>query len=88
MLVQVYCFIGGGVFAYGLWNNALRHWPTSQVYLFNNLIPLSTMTWSHFCIGEPVTPTFWFAMMLIVCGVLLGRARWEKVFGARWVPTE
>ncbi len=88
VLVQVYCFIGGGVFAYGLWNNALRHWPTSKVFLFNNLIPLSTMVWSYFCLGEPVTPTFWLAMALIVCGVVLGQARWEKVLGARWVPTE
>jgi drug/metabolite transporter (DMT)-like permease len=88
VLIQVYCFIGGGVFAYGLWSNALRHWPTSQVFLFNNLIPVSTMAWSHFCLGERVTPTFWTAMFLIVCGVVLGQARWEKILGARWVPTE
>ncbi len=88
VLVQIYCFIGGGVFAYGLWNNALRHWQTSQVFLFNNLIPLSTMTWSHYCLGEPVTSTFWMAMALIVCGVVLGQARWEKILGPRWVPTE
>ena len=88
VLVQIYCFVGGGVFAYGLWNNALRHWPTSQVFLFNNLIPLSTMAWSHFCLGEAVTPTFWMAMLLIVCGVILGQARWEKILGPRWVPAE
>lgn len=88
VLTQVYCFIGGGVFAYGLWNNGLRHWPTSKVFLFNNLIPVSTMTWSHFCLGEPITPTFGTAMLLIVCGVVLGQARWEKVLGARWVPSE
>ncbi|MDB6124540.1 MAG: multidrug transporter permease, partial [Pedosphaera sp.] len=44
VLVQTYCFVGGGVCAYALWNNALTHWPTSRVFLFNNLIPLSTMT--------------------------------------------
>jgi drug/metabolite transporter (DMT)-like permease len=77
VLTQVYCFIGGGVVAYALWNNALRHWPTSQVFLFNNLIPISTMTWSHFLLGEPVTRTFWLAMLLIVTGVVLGQARWQ-----------
>jgi len=88
VLAQVYCFIGGGVFAYALWNNGLRHWPTSRVFLFNNLIPLSTMTWSHFCLGERVTPTFWLAMVLIVLGVVLGQANWQKVLGTRWVPAE
>lgn len=88
VLAQTYCFVGGGVFAYALWNNALRHWPTSQVFLFNNLIPLSTMTWTHFCLNEPVTPTFWMAMILIVAGVVLGQAKWEKILGGRWVPAE
>jgi drug/metabolite transporter (DMT)-like permease len=74
--VQVYCIIGGGVMAYALWNDALRHWKTSQVFLFNNLIPLSTMAWAWLCLKEPITPTFWLAMMLIVAGVALGQARW------------
>ena len=43
VLVQLYCIVAGGVVAFALWNNALRHWKTSEVYLFNNLIPLSTM---------------------------------------------
>ena len=76
------------MFAYALWNNALRHWPTSQVFLFNNLIPLSTMTWAHFCLGEPVTRTFWLAMALIVAGVVLGQTKWQKVLGTHWVPAE
>jgi drug/metabolite transporter (DMT)-like permease len=87
-LVQSYCFVAGGVIAYVLWNNALKHWPTSQVFLFNNLIPLSTMLWSHFLLGELVTQTFWLAMVLIVAGVVLGQTRWEKVLGRRWVPME
>ena len=49
--------------------------------LFNNLIPLSTMTWAHFFLHEPVTPTFWAAMVLIVAGVVLGQANWTKLFG-------
>ena len=80
--VQMYCIIGGGVMAYALWNNALRHWKTSQVFLFNNLIPLSTMAWAWLCLKEPITPAFWLAMMLIVAGVVLGQARWAKIPGA------
>jgi drug/metabolite transporter (DMT)-like permease len=86
--IQAYCAVGGGVLAYALFYNALRHWPTSQVFLFNNLIPLSTMTWAHFCLREPVTPTFWLAMALIVCGVVAGHDRWEKVLGTKWIPAE
>ena len=81
--VQVYCIIGGGVLAYALWNNALRHWKTSRVFLFNNLIPLSTMAWARAWLKEPVTPTFWLAMLLIVTGVVVGQGRWEKILGVR-----
>jgi drug/metabolite transporter (DMT)-like permease len=88
VLVQLYCCIAGGVVSYALWNNALRHWPTSRVFLFNNLIPISTMSWAHFCLGEPVTSTFWLAMVLVVSGVVLGQTSWEKIFGRRWVPAE
>jgi drug/metabolite transporter (DMT)-like permease len=55
---------------------ALRRWPTSRVYLFNNLIPLSTATWAHFTLGEEVSPTFWLAMAMIVAGVMLGQWNW------------
>lgn len=71
--VQLYCVVAGGVMAFGFWNNALTHWPTSRVLLFNNLIPLSTMTWAHFSLGEPITRTFWMAMALIAGGVFLGQ---------------
>jgi len=71
--VQIYCIVAGGVVAFALWNNALRHWPTSRVLLFNNLIPISTMTWAYFCLGEAVTRTFWLAMILIATGVMLGQ---------------
>ena len=87
-LIQLYSILGGGVVAFALWTNALRHWKTSQVYLFNNLVPISTMTWAHFCLGEPITETFWLAMTLIGSGVLLGQANWQKLFGPRWVPAE
>ena len=78
-LIQGYCIVAGGVVAFGLWTNALRHWPTSQVLLFNNLIPVSTMSWAHVWLGEPVTPTFGLAMILIVAGVVLGQAPWRMV---------
>jgi drug/metabolite transporter (DMT)-like permease len=76
VLIQLYCIVGGGVVAFAIWANALRHWPASRVLLFNNLIPLSTMGWSHFCLGEPVTRTFWVAMVLVFLGVVLGQAQW------------
>jgi drug/metabolite transporter (DMT)-like permease len=88
LLVQVYCIVAGGVLAFALWNNGLRHWKTSEVYLFNNLIPLSTMLWAHFCLAEKMTPTFWFAMLLIVSGVVIGQTKWQRILGGRWLPTE
>ena len=78
--VQAFCILFGGVIPYALWNSALRHWRTSQVMLFNNFIPLSTTTWAHFTLGEPITPTFCAAMVLIVAGVLLGQMDWAKIF--------
>jgi drug/metabolite transporter (DMT)-like permease len=77
--VLAFCIFIGGVVPYALWNNALRHWRTSQVMLFNNLIPLSTGLWVHCLLGEPLTPTFWTAMALIVAGVILGQADWIKI---------
>ena len=47
---------------------------------FNNFIPLSTTTWAHFALGEPITPTFCAAMVLIVAGVALGQMDWAKIF--------
>jgi drug/metabolite transporter (DMT)-like permease len=70
--IQVYCTLAGGVVAFAIWSNALRVWPTSKVLLFNNLIPPTTMAWSHFWLGEPITGTFWLAMGLIATGVVIG----------------
>lgn len=79
--VLAFCVVFGGVIPYALWNDALRRWRTSRVMLFNNLIPLSTMTWAHFFLHEPVTPTFWAAMILIVAGVIIGQTDWSKISG-------
>lgn len=83
--IQVYCVLASGVVAFIFWNNALRWWPTSRVYLFNNLIPITTMLSAYFFIHEPISPTFWMAMLLIVSGVLLGQTNWQRLF-ARWLP--
>ena len=79
--VLAFCVVLGGVVPYALWNDALRHWRTSQVMLFNNLIPLSTGVWVYYFLGEPLTHTFWAAMVLIVSGVILGQLDWTKIFG-------
>lgn len=85
VLIQVYCVLASGVVAFILWNKGLRWWPTSRVYLFNNLIPLSTMLSAYFFIHEPISHTFWVAMLCIVGGVLLGQTNWQKLF-SRWLP--
>lgn len=77
--VQGYCIIAGGVMAFALWNRALGQWPASRVLLFNNLIPVSTMTWAYFCLDEPVTPTFLVALGLIALGVLLGQLAASRI---------
>jgi len=87
-LVQLYCIIAGGVIAFGIWTQALRYWPASQVLLFNNLIPLSTMSWAYFWLKEPITPTFWLAVGLVIAGVLIGQANWEKFLAPRALPRE
>ncbi len=71
--VMGFCIVFGSVIPYTLWNSALRHWPASQVMLFTNLIPLSTSLWALVFLKEPMTHTFWFAMILIVAGVVLGQ---------------
>ena len=88
VLVQLYCIVAGSVIAFALWNHALRHWKTSEVYLFNNLVPLSTMLWAHFTLDEPITATFGLAMSLIIAGVLIVQANWRAILGGRWIPAE
>jgi drug/metabolite transporter (DMT)-like permease len=88
VLIQGFCVLASGVVAFALWNNALRHWKTSKVYLFNNLIPISSTLWAHLFLNEKITPTFSVAMILIVAGVLIGQTNWQKIFGQRWLPTE
>jgi len=46
------------------------------------------VSWAHVVLGEPITSTFWLAMLLIVAGVLIGQTDWSKVLGNRWLPAE
>lgn len=78
--IQTLAIIFGGVVPYALWNSALRHWQTSRVMLFNNFIPLTTATWAHYVLKEPLTPTFFTAMALVILGVAVGQMDWSKVF--------
>jgi drug/metabolite transporter (DMT)-like permease len=71
--MMAFCIVFGGVIPYALWNGALRYWRASQVMLFTNLIPLSTSLWALVFLREPITRTFWLAMILIVAGVVLGQ---------------
>lgn len=86
--IQLYCILAGSVAGFALWNRGLRYLKTSEVYLFNNLIPVSTMVWAHYTLGEIISPTFWFSMVFIVSGVVIGQADWQKLVGKRWVPAE
>jgi drug/metabolite transporter (DMT)-like permease len=83
-----YTVVFGVVVAFALWSNALRHWTTSRVFLFMNLIPLSTALWARATLGETLSPNFWPAMLLIVAGVVLGQANWQRILGNRFQPPE
>jgi drug/metabolite transporter (DMT)-like permease len=73
VLIQLYCIVASGIVAFALWNNALKYWTTSKVYLFNNLIPLTTMLCAYLFLNEQLTTTFWTSMVLIIAGVLLAQ---------------
>lgn len=86
--VFLYSVLGPGIFSFALWSNALKHWPTSQVYLFNNLIPVWTVlcTWLFF--RDPITANIWLALLLIIASVLVAAANWRSILGPRWRPPE
>ena len=86
LFVQAYCIVGGGVVAFAIWNQALRRWPASRVLLFNNLVPISSMSWAKLCLGEPITSTFWIAMAFVAAGVVLGQANWQRLVA--WRPDQ
>ena len=69
---QMYSVVGAGIAAFALWTNALTHWPTSRVMLFVNLIPLTTVMWGWLIFEHKVEASFWWAMFLVMIGVLIG----------------
>lgn len=73
VLIQAYCIVFGGAASFALWNRALKHWPASRVFLFGNLVPVSTILWAFVLLNEPLTPTLGWALLLILAGVWLGR---------------
>lgn len=79
VVLQVYAVLFSGLLAFGLWNDALRVWPTSRAFLFGNLIPITTMIFAHYFMDEPVTPRFWIALSLILSAVLLGQTDWKSL---------
>ena len=46
------------------------------------------MSWAYFWLKEPITPTFWLAVGLVIAGVLIGQANWERLLAPRAVPPE
>jgi len=88
MVLQVYSIIFSGLVAFALWNNALRVWPTSRAFLFGNLVPILTMGFAHFFLGDPVTATFWIALVFILTAVLVGQPDWRKIISSQWSPGE
>lgn len=72
--VHAYCTVFGGIVAFAFYAHALKFWPVSQVFLFNNLIPASTMAFSWLLMGERVTETFWIALMMVAAAVVAGRS--------------
>jgi len=86
--ILLYCSLFGAAAAYALWNHALTQWPSSRVFLFSNLIPLSTMVGAYGFLREPLTPTFAWAMLLILVGVLLGVLDFGSLIGRFWTPED
>jgi drug/metabolite transporter (DMT)-like permease len=86
--VLLYCSFIGAAVAYALWNHALTIWPSSRVFLFSNLIPLSTMAFAHVLLAEPLTPTYASAMGLILLGVFFGVFDFGKWVGRWWTPED
>jgi len=86
--IFAYSVLLPGIVSFALWAHALKLWPTSKVYLFNNLIPIWTVFWAWLFFGDPVTANVWLALVLIVGAVVISQTNWERVLGRRWLPPE
>ena len=69
---------GSGIFSFALRSKILRCWPTSQVYPFNNIIPIWTVFWTWLFFREPISTNIWIALVLIVTGVILSTRNWTR----------
>jgi drug/metabolite transporter (DMT)-like permease len=69
------CALGGGVIAFMLYAKVLQNWTASRVLMFNNLIPISTMLWSWYFLGEPLSAYLWISFLLIGTAVTI--SQWE-----------
>lgn len=86
--IFAYSVLLPGIVSFGLWAHALQLWPTSKVYLFNNLIPIWTVFWTWLFFGDTITANVWLALILIVGAVVISQTNWERVLGRRWLPPE
>ena len=75
VIAFVYTAIGPSILAFLAWSYALRHWPTSKVMLFVNLIPLMTALWAYAILGETVGRDFWIAVSFVAAGVYVSVGR-------------
>jgi drug/metabolite transporter (DMT)-like permease len=73
-LVQTYCIVFGGVIAFSLHYHALRCWPMSRVFLWGNLLPITTMAAAWLILNEAVSGTFWIATALVAAAVAVGQS--------------
>lgn len=86
--IFAYSVLLPGIVSFALWAHALKLWPTSKVYLFNNLIPIWTVFWAWLFFGDAITANVWLALLLIVGAVIISQTNWERVLGRRWLPPE
>jgi drug/metabolite transporter (DMT)-like permease len=84
--LHVYAVVFSGLVGFGLWNNALQVWPTSRVFLFGNLIPVTTLAFAHYFLGEPITPAFWFALVAVTGAVALSQLPWPRPALTSYAP--
>jgi len=57
------------VFAFLVWFNALKHMEASRVAGFIYLVPMFSISFSHWLLGEPVTRTLLLGAVVLIAGV-------------------
>lgn len=59
------------VFAFLVWFGALEHQEASKVAGFIYLVPMFSVSFSHWLLGEPVTPALLLGALILIGGVLV-----------------